>query len=678
MMIFERICLKNIFSYYGEVAFDIAPPPRGKKNVAIIWGRNGYGKTSFLNSIKLFFVGADEVRSTALGDTQYSVTGYIAGQGADWHGILNRAARRENQNEFFVQLTWREDAGRVVGKRSWTLENGRPVEQLSVDPEFAKYLVGDEAQDFLGRRMPKHLLPFFIYDGEQVQRLAEANRQSQMQQIEKLLDLAALDALVDYMDRNIVDWRRQGLEPAEQARFQRLSHELGLLDADQKRDESKKQELDDQVRAKEFESERVNRFLDSMRAFALQRDEADIRSEHQHIKGQLEAETQKLFDDLMKEAPLLVNPSLVIEARDLIRRGASDPANHLFREINAIFSKLPALLFDEPPFPTPAFTQGQIDFSKRKLQKLAQLFALDRRATGEETISLPPAITDRLMSRLEHFSQSRTDRVRIAASLRHISNLKGRLAELEARLDDITHLADAEKTSFRERKQQLEELKLQRDSLFQEAAKLDGDISRRKAEMEVKRREIDDQERRVKGSKELSLKVTVARQIQTTFRDYRQALKDRRRAQIEEAINLRFHQLMSSHRLIDKIVVNDTFGLDYLDEKKRSIGLANISAGMKQLVAQSLLWALKDVSGKSAPLVIDTPLARIDRRHQENLLEKYLPKAGTQVIVLPTDSEIDERKYKLLQPHIYTEYRLENPAGDRTSVTNGSIYSVAA
>ena len=102
--------------------------------------------------------------------------------------------------------------------------------------------------------------------------------------------------------------------------------------------------------------------------------------------------------------------------------------------------------------------------------------------------------------------------------------------------------------------------------------------------------------------------------------------------------------------------------------------MGNISAGMKQLVAQSLIWGLKDVAGKEAPVVVDTPLARIDRKHQENLITHYYPKAASQVIVLPTDSELDSEKYALLKPYVYREYRLNNPKGDRTQIEEGGYY----
>jgi len=134
---------------------------------------------------------------------------------------------------------------------------------------------------------------------------------------------------------------------------------------------------------------------------------------------------------------------------------------------------------------------------------------------------------------------------------------------------------------------------------------------------------------------------------------------------------------MTSHHLIADIKLSEDFALSYHDAHGGEIGLANVSAGMKQLTAQALLWALSEVSGRGIPVIVDTPLARIDRQHQENLLRNYYPNAAQQVIVLPTDSELDREKYILLKPRVNAEFRLDNPDGDRTQVVqNTPMYSV--
>ncbi|MGZ8227675.1 MAG: hypothetical protein ACXWT3_13725, partial [Methylococcaceae bacterium] len=49
-------------------------------------------------------------------------------------------------------------------------------------------------------------------------------------------------------------------------------------------------------------------------------------------------------------------------------------------------------------------------------------------------------------------------------------------------------------------------------------------------------------------------------------------------------------------------------------------------------------------------------------------LNRYYPHAAMQVILLPTDSELDERKRQLLAPYIYREYQLHNEDGNNTHI----------
>jgi len=126
--------------------------------------------------------------------------------------------------------------------------------------------------------------------------------------------------------------------------------------------------------------------------------------------------------------------------------------------------------------------------------------------------------------------------------------------------------------------------------------------------------------------------------------------------------------------MIHYIRVTDDFELRYENAEGQALAINNFSSGMRQLIATTLLWALKEVSGKNIPLIIDTPLARIDREHQDNLLSQYYPTVGQQVIILPTNSELDERKYEQLKPYIYKEYCLYNSQGDTTEVKEQAIY----
>jgi DNA sulfur modification protein DndD len=133
---------------------------------------------------------------------------------------------------------------------------------------------------------------------------------------------------------------------------------------------------------------------------------------------------------------------------------------------------------------------------------------------------------------------------------------------------------------------------------------------------------------------------------------------------------------MDSTTQIGSVKFDDHFRMTYIDPNGLTIGMGNISAGMKQITAQAFLWAMKDVARASVPVVIDTPLARIDSGNQRLLIKNFYPAAAEQVIVLPTDSELDLEKYELLKPYIAAEFHLSNPKGDSTTVSEGvSMYS---
>ena len=80
-----------------------------------------------------------------------------------------------------------------------------------------------------------------------------------------------------------------------------------------------------------------------------------------------------------------------------------------------------------------------------------------------------------------------------------------------------------------------------------------------------------------------------------------------------------------------------------------------LSAGEKQLMVISLLWALAKCSKRKLPVIIDTPLSRLDSNHRETLIKSYFPNASEQTIILSTDSEITSDYYMMMKENIGDE-----------------------
>lgn len=144
-MIFESIRLTNLFSYYGEQDIDLATPKPGR-NVCLIIGRNGFGKTSLLNSLKLLFAGVhyEPLRRAVQRSRMPTVKQYVLGVGDDWWGIMNRRARSDSQTRCAVRLIWSEDGGRVTAERSWHIEHGSWNGEESLTVTTASEIFRDE------------------------------------------------------------------------------------------------------------------------------------------------------------------------------------------------------------------------------------------------------------------------------------------------------------------------------------------------------------------------------------------------------------------------------------------------------------------------------------------------------------------------------------------------------
>ena len=135
------------------------------------------------------------------------------------------------------------------------------------------------------------------------------------------------------------------------------------------------------------------------------------------------------------------------------------------------------------------------------------------------------------------------------------------------------------------------------------------------------------------------------------------------RAKVEvlmDAVAECFAVLCRKQSMVQRIHVDPrTFATALFDRQDRLIPKEELSAGEKQIYAISLLWGLAKASGRPLPMIIDTPLGRLDSEHRGRMIEHYFPNASHQVVVLSTDTELDKRNFERLSPHVSHAYHLE-------------------
>ena len=667
-MIFESIHLTNLFSYCGEQEIDLGTPEPGR-NVCLIMGRNGFGKTSLLNSLKLLFTGAhyEPLRRAVQRTRMPTVNQYVLGAGDDWWGIMNRRARRDGQTRCAVRLVWSEDGGRVTAERAWRIENGawNGEESLTVATS-AEMFKDEEAQEFLDRRLPRDYLYFFLFDGEQIQELAEANRDVQQRQMERLLGIGAIDALRTALNAAIGRWQHNDLDPQARADLERIEGEARGLQADHTALDVSRANLGHEIENDTDALRRIVRRINGLSAFVHRHDEAQLRETRARIQAQRAEAMDLLSTRLPRDIVLLVNPSLVTRAMERLNKVLGSDANARARVLESLLEVLPARLFDQPDFPVPDIRDSQRAYYRYKLVRVLEQQADAAAATLDPAFGPDPQAASAAREQLAPYAEANALRSVRAEELRRLQGFTSELRQLEADLLNVGSLSDDERARYERFVAERDELQRNLDRKKEQDRDLASQSAGLKGKLDEARKRIEQTRTKLGHNRVIEEKIATARRLGNLFADLKSSRKQAQREQLEAAINQHFRILMTSHHLINRVEVNEDFGLHYLDAEGDHVGMGTLSAGMKQLMATALLWALSEVSGKQFPLVVDTPLARIDLAHQEAILRDYYPNAAAQVIVLPTDAELDARKLRLIAPHVYRAYRLTNLDGEHT------------
>jgi len=192
-MKFKSITINNLFSYYGQIKFDFN---NSSQAISLIIGENGFGKTSFINSIKIALHGITK-DLLQIGESTLTKQDYIVGNSfKNFGGLLNRIAKSEGKNKASIIIEI-EDGGLYRIRREFTISENSYQEKLTIqDFENESFINDYEAQDFINYKISPTLAKFFFFDGEKIQTIADFSKDEFRQMLEDVLELNIYDQLV--------------------------------------------------------------------------------------------------------------------------------------------------------------------------------------------------------------------------------------------------------------------------------------------------------------------------------------------------------------------------------------------------------------------------------------------------------------------------------------------------
>ncbi len=671
-MYFTSITITNLFSYYGE---KILPLENNDQcNITVIMGRNGYGKTSFINSIKMLFVDtAEEIRRTVQHKRTPTPKQFVEGISNEWWGILNQQARQDGDMVCSVAASWITNEGYSINaKRTWNLSQSHES-TLIIEHSIYGQLVdedGAEASNFLENMLPKSFLPFFFFDGEEVQEIAEANDNEIIKKMELLLNIRPLENMQTELHTLSKEWQRQGESEAAKNVLKSKEREIAAQQDQEAAYIQKINDLTTNIEEYQYQLKKIDRNLRWLRGGVSYEAEINLKNDIKYKEEQRDKILNELADSWKQDAVLAIHPHLIKKILTKLESLIHSNQGEQEALLESIKQRLNNL-FTSYPFSNPKLLPIQASFYDDRILK--ELDAIGVRERLEDSFDISHDYGKKLFTQFSQYKNNNNFND-LRQKTKTAQTLWKEIHELNNKLKATGKLSERKQQEYQVLLQQEEEVK-------QKRLKLESEEYINKKELDSLRRSITNSTNELsKLEKDLRIATESRRQYNFSLRlkaaleEVKKRLKIMKRRELEETYNQHLSTLLDSHGLIQKVAINEDFEISYHDKQGNEIGMSTISAGMKQLSATALLWALKDISGREFPVIIDTPMGRIDAKHQENLLQHYYPNVGKQVILLPTDSELDERKYQLLKPSICKLYQLHNPTGRSTEIKEKKEY----
>ncbi|RAS14245.1 DNA sulfur modification protein DndD [Microvirgula sp. AG722] len=661
-MRFLSLEVQDIFAYQGlsKVAFDTCSESR---NIVVISGRNGAGKTSLLNAIKLLFLGTEDegLRRVNFGGPPISAKHFVLGQPGRWYGVFNTGATGTDARSH-VALEWESGGHRYRAERSFR-RTPSGYEELLVATIDGNSIA--QPEELLRQLVPREVIPFFFFDGEQIQSIADAEVGREQAEIERLLGLSFVAHLIREVELYTKEKQRAGI-PAE-ASLLIVQAENAKREAEARAELARNARiaLENEVQELLRSRRRLDAERNKLRTGIAESDQIRMTNRMRVLKSEYERLALETAADIPVESPWLTNLDLVREAlralEDELNRSANpDVALRLHEELPAeLLRRLAAL---SPPV---SMDKTQKEQFHQDVEEALEVFGITVQAPSNPLLNtLSPRQVQALYRRFLVWSEKGTNLVNAQADrLRTIRQNQREHQQIQRDLDEAEITSDQARQQFNFLTAEIEALDTRERDFSDKLAEYrieEQQASRAIAQESDKvtraLREFEEVSRKNQGY-QLGLKVMKA------LEDYRQ----RRRAQIRQAVEARLNEhvgvLLGPSQLIKSVRLDDQFNMTYFDAQDEEVARRSISSGMRQLVAMSMLWALKDEANRPLPVIIDTPLGRIDRQNRALLMTDYFPHAGNPLVLLPTDSEVAKEDYAQLSSHIARRYEIVNSDG---------------
>lgn len=680
----ELTCFKS----YKYQAFEF-PEPSDGQNIVLIGGLNGFGKTSILEALYLCLYGKDSIIHLARAGLN---TDDKKGYPTFLERAFNGEAKRDGLDTMMVRVVINKSKTKGVDicrkwyfrtNGNWTGEEETVVRIVTrgipdtprIDGKNGFYL-SDQLEDIF---VPAHIAPFFFFDGEEVKKLADQSRVEQVKQgLEGLLGVVLLRTLADRL-KSFEGVKRGEIQSVDEDNLSRLLETLT-------NNEGQLNSFKDDIKNSETEKNRLRAEQQALveRITSAGGGGGDIATvkelveEREQIRNSLRESHKKLEEILSGRLPFhLVSKDLMDEFRHQLVSEIKwfdwDAEKRTLEPRKAQFEE--AFMAQTEPSIQPELSDAQLDAIKKRMESAwATLFYPPPDDCAKEIVHnyLHESLRNKALEFLNTINLGQKE---IHDLLNEQHNFQQRADELGRKISRLEGIdRDGTLTAL---KKQLEDVQEKIVELSEhvriddrKVTTLESQVSQMRAEYERGKKELD-------RSSPARAIIDKSERVRDVIDEVIPALFPLKVKALAKAMT-EFYKSLAHKDQVDKIEISDDGTSKILSKTGKEISFDR-SAGENQIFATALIAGLAKVSGVKAPMVVDTPLGRLDSKHRANILSFWTADKTRQVILLSQDEEIDFHFYKDISVSVSKTYLLEHvDVGDgigRTTASEGKYFA---
>jgi len=615
---------------YGDVEINFHL--KTNKKIWIVFGKNGFGKTSLLEAIQWCLYGNSVISSKKLLD--------------HFHRM---ASKKRPEVEMSVSLTFDRDGDIFqISRVAERLVKGAIPRANVNKPIFLENGIDKtDAEERIEELLPKSCKEFFFFDGVEIKRYAQSiHTEETRQAIERILGIPELRNLRDDAEkaRQIIDKKLNDLGKGNLA-LRKIKEEL--------------RDLREKIDVKKGQLQKADEeYKSAIKTFNSVREEAnqieDLRLRLEELK-KLESKQERYREDLdksekevknsLRQAPIPLLLEFVREVADDMQTTTTIAAQR-----SGSVALLKEILRDE----TCVCGRCLDEESRQFILEELETFKSRANSSTHDVIK-----QDDLRNRLEILSDFKTpdfdgillERDRLQDELEEVKQAMERLRREtrqkdEKRVEEVWQKVGETKEIAKQKKEQTERLSRE----IQELEKQENSKHRQKVKLASQNKET----------------ATLAKQAKLADGLYKATSEliewriEERKQTIEARTSEIHRRVTNKPREYKGVKIQSDYTLGIKNAVGEILDPETLSAGEKEVLAFAFIAGLNLASGTAAPLVMDTPFGHLDAEHQKNLIDS-LPEIPSQVIVLATDRDLPENLLKSLRPHVAQIFKIDRP-----------------